>query len=410
MSENTQDIRYFWILFGTTVTTMTDPTYAQRATHNGAMSRTGPKPVFVAVRDIPSSTSKPPPTGEEFYYSLMKCVKTEHISGIQRIGSLWRIYLSNHEERVKVIVNGLFIRGATVPVHDVNPYTKAKDEHLTRVLIKDVPLSVGDDQIRTTLQTMKYTVRGEITRQQLRVGGQLTNCLNGDRIVYIDPPSQPLPRFLTVATLFRARAFHAGQPEKRDTVNATCSKCLDSGHHASTCPNQVKCRICKQSGHYGYQCNASSNTSQNVDNGTAEPTGTPTNDSPASPTRQTADNTRREALRKPEGDPQKDGNTRVRRPRQADISDFLKSCRVNDAAAAPQDLRQGASDQESVSQYSTTRDDEDESSSCYLSSGEDEHSPISPETPTPDKKGKTSTKRKLKGKKKSKKSECKGKH
>ena len=389
---------------------MTDQTYAGKAAPSGATSRTSPKPVFVAVRDIPSSTSKAPPTGEEFYYSLMKCVKTEHISGIQRIGSLWRIYLSDHEERVKVIVNGLFIRGATVPVHDVNPYTKTKDEHMTRVLIKDVPLSVGDDQIKATLQTMKYTVRGDITRQQLRVGGKLTSCLNGDRIVYIDPPSQPLPRFLVISNVFRARAFHAGQPEKRDSVIVTCSKCLESGHHASTCQNEVKCRSCKQSGHYSYTCNATSATSQIVDNGAAQPTDTPANDSSASPTGQAADNAQRETLRKTEGDPQKDVSTRVRIPRQVDISDFLKSCRVNGAAAAPQDLRQGVSDPESISQYSTTRDDEDAFSSCCPSSSEGEQSPLSPETPTPDKKGKTSTKRKLKEKKKSKKSECKGKH
>ena len=63
---------------------------------------------------------------------------------------------------------------------------------------------------------MKCTVRGEITRQQLRVGGRLTNCLNGDRIVYIDPPSKPLPRFLVihVGSIFRTRAFHAHRPTR----------------------------------------------------------------------------------------------------------------------------------------------------------------------------------------------------
>ena len=68
----------------------------------------------MAARDIASSNTSP--TGEELYRCLMKCVKTEHIAGIQRIGSLWRIYLTEHEERVKLIVNDLFLRGVTVPV------------------------------------------------------------------------------------------------------------------------------------------------------------------------------------------------------------------------------------------------------------------------------------------------------
>ena len=148
------------------------------------------------------------------------------------------------------------IRNATIPVYDTNPYTKSKNEHLTRVLVKDVPLSVGDELIKCTLEIMKCKVRGDVIRQKRRVNNELIDCLNGDRVCYIDPPSQPLPRSIVVANLFRARVFHVGQPESV----TTCSKCLETGHHASQCRNGVKCKNCRKTGHISSSCPDSVNT------------------------------------------------------------------------------------------------------------------------------------------------------
>ena len=391
-----------------------ETSYANMAAPNETYERNSPKPVFVMAKDIPSTNT--PLTGEQVYISLMKTVKSEHIAGIQRIGALWRLYLSEREDRVKLIINGLCIHGVNVAVHDQNPYTKAKDEYMTRVLIKDLPLSVGDDIIKSKLESMKCTVRGDITRQQLRVGGRLTNCLNGDRIVYIDPPSKPLPRFLVIGNAFRTRVFHAGQPEKRDSV-VVCSKCLDSGHHASTCQNRVKCRSCKQPGHYSHSCPATDTThgrDHELDADNRPPLDKFTSDS--------AGNDKHDGLRniaaqgaQPEdgssaenngarsrvndtGIPQDDVSTRVKQSRQAGISEFLRS-KVPNTGLDQQgyDLR---------SKQSGTNDDDDEVfSTCESSSSEDERSPLSPETPTPvkNKHGKKSTKRKNKGNNTSKK-------
>lgn len=396
-------------------------TYAKMAAPNATYERNSPKPVFILAKDIPATNTTL--TGENVYISLMKTVNTEHIAGIQRIGALWRLYLSEQEDRVKLIVNGLSINDVNVVVHDQNPFTKAKNEHLTRVLIKDLPLSVGDELIKSTLEHMKCTIRGDITRQQLRVGGRLTNCLNGDRIVYIDPPSKPLPRFLVVGNIFRTRAFHAGQPEKRENVAVVCSKCLDSGHHASTCQNTIKCRSCKQSGHYSHSCPASYTThGRGADN-----------DRPADQfTSADASTTRREGLRNttsgnPGGDassennapgrsqgnnagiPQDDVSARTKQPRQVDIADFLRKKDVNKGSAQQSyDLRSKSGvESPTTTQHSTTNDDEDDPfSSCNSSSSEEERSPLSPETPTPvkNKHGKNhATKRKNKGKNTSKK-------
>ena len=126
----------------------------------------GPKPVFIQV-----------------YLSLSRSIDRHCI------GSLWRIYANSHEARVKLIYNGLVIRNTTIPVYDTNPYTKEKNEHLTRVLIKDIPLLVGDELIKSTLEKLKCQVRSEIIRQKLRVNGELIDCLNGDRVCFVDPPS-----------------------------------------------------------------------------------------------------------------------------------------------------------------------------------------------------------------------------
>lgn len=392
---------------------MTDTSYAGKAAPRGATyERVGPKPVFIAARDIPAS--KNPPTGEELYCCLMKTVKGENIAGIQRIGSLWRIYLSEHDERVKVIVNGLCLRGVNVPVHDMNPFTKARDEHMTRVMIKDVPLSVGDDLIRATLEGMKCKIRGEIVRQQLRVNGQLTNCLNGDRVAYIDPPSQPLPRFLVIANVFRARAFHVGQPDERqETRTVICSRCLERGHHASTCSNPVKCRTCKGTGHLSHSCpgNTSQQSHGNADNRAPPPTKDPADESPANNTPlHESSAPLRNVARGSQDDVGK--STAGRKTRQIDISDFLRSKDTVAAASSAQQLKethQRASDVDGASYYSTTHDGEDDFTSCCSISSDEEHSPLSPETPTPDKhkQGKKSTKRKLKGKKQAKKQNAK---
>ena len=218
----------------------------------------GPKPVFIQARDVPRSDTTYI-TGEEVYLSLSRSIDRHCITGIQRIGSLWRIYANSHEARVKLISNGLVIRNTTIPVYDTNPYTKEKNEHLTRVLIKDIPLSVGDELIKSTLEKLKCQVRSEIIRQKLRVNGELIgliDCLNGDRVCFIDPPSQPLPRSIVVANLFRARVFHIGQPERV----TTCSRCLETGHHSYQCTDSVKCKTCKQTGHISSGCPDKVNT------------------------------------------------------------------------------------------------------------------------------------------------------
>ena len=212
----------------------------------------GPKPVFLRSDNVRNYDRKTL-TGEEIYIGLAKTVHLDSICGIQEIRSLWRIYLSSQEARVKLITDGLELRGALTPIYDLNPFTQSREENLTRVVIKDIPLSVSDDLIRLELQTMKQDIKGDIIRQKLRVTGQLINCLNGDRVLYITPPSQPIPRKITIGNIFRTRVYHNGQPTT-NTGTPTCSRCLEKGHHVSQCNNAVKCQTCRKDGHVRSEC------------------------------------------------------------------------------------------------------------------------------------------------------------
>ena len=95
------------------------------------------------------------------------------------------------------------MRGAKVPVFDKNPFLREGNENVWKLTVKDIPLSVADSVIKHELEAMKCKVTGKIVRQRLRVNRQLTNCLNGDRVLYIEPS---LDRHVKI-TSFRARIF-----------------------------------------------------------------------------------------------------------------------------------------------------------------------------------------------------------
>lgn len=229
-------------------------TYAEKASPTDSAAPIGSKPVFIRHRDIPNAENNTP-TGEEIYVSLSKRIDTKLIVGVQKVRGLWRIYIESKEARVALISEGLVLRGAKTNVYDKNPYLN-ENEELMRLTIKDVPLSVNDELIVREIEGWKHTVRGKVIRQRLRVNGQLTSCLNGDRAIYIDPPRQPLPRHVSIAS-FKARIFHNGQVTEASL--ATCSRCLVTGHHASTCSKPFVCKNCRQPGHRAFECTAQNN-------------------------------------------------------------------------------------------------------------------------------------------------------
>lgn len=187
---------------------------------------------------------------EEVYKQLCKTIRQEHIQGVQKIGGLWRLYLTDTGARCKLLTQGLDIRGKTVTVYEHNPFLRTATNTVI-VRVCDVPLSVHDSEIVTSLRSFGAEIKGECTKEKLRVGGQLVNCLTGNRRIEIRTPKEPLPRFISVND-FKARVYHPGQPQTKDI---TCSRCQEKGHHLHNCKNKTfKCSECKEEGHLRYAC------------------------------------------------------------------------------------------------------------------------------------------------------------
>ena len=149
-------------------------------------------------------------------------------------------------------MNGTNVRNANVVIYDTNPFLNDGKENNLRLLIRDIPLSAHDSLIIDELEKLKYKVVGTVIYQRLRVDGQLTDCLTGNRIVYIQQPSKPMPRDMSFG-IFKAKVFHFGQPASTGST-AVCSRCLRGGHHRSHCTSDVVCRRCKQTGHLQQDC------------------------------------------------------------------------------------------------------------------------------------------------------------
>ena len=188
-----------------------DTTYASKAAHHNDVSHVTPvrgKPVFVKHLDIPNANERDF-YNEHMYKALAQNVPSKEITGIQKIRGLWRLYIENQKTRINLITLVLKVRNVCVAVYDSNPFLVHGEDTL-RLRIKDIPLSASDTLITDELESRKCKPIGKIIHDRLRVDGKLTDCLTGDRIVYIERPKQSLPRSITFG-LFHGRVFHPGQ-------------------------------------------------------------------------------------------------------------------------------------------------------------------------------------------------------
>lgn len=186
---------------------------------------------------------------EEMYGSLSKSINPTHLTGLQRINGMWRIYLDNVADKATLIAKGVTIRGRSLPILPTNPL-RLDSENTTRIRIQNIPLSADDGTISRALILKGLDVIST-TREKLRINGKLTNCETGDRIVLVKSSTltEPLHRFMTFGQ-FKAKVIHRGQVKPK----LNCSKCLAEGHTLKTCPNEWKCRRCNQSGHKQGSC------------------------------------------------------------------------------------------------------------------------------------------------------------
>ncbi len=167
------------------------------------------------------------------------------------IRGLWRILLSNEESKMKLITEKLRIHGEqSVNVYADNPFRTRTDDpnnRSTRITVKDLPTSYGNDELTRYLEAQGVKVRSIQFARARNPRGELTRFINGDRIVFSDKLEAPLPR---VAELCGGRIliFHDGQPPPRKQM--LCTKCFKRDHQRRDCamPEQW-CRLCQTDSH-----------------------------------------------------------------------------------------------------------------------------------------------------------------
>lgn len=189
----------------------------------------------------------------ELYNAISTNIDASHITGLQRVRGMWRIYLDNVEDKVTLMAEGIPIRGKIIHVLNTNP-NRLDGENTVLVRVKNIPLSV-DDGIITRVLTLKHIDVISCKREKLRINGKLTNCSTGDRLVTVKSSTltEPLPNYLNFGQ-FTGRCIHSGQNKQTRIIK--CTKCLEDGHKISQCPNQWACKRCKQFGHKQAECKA----------------------------------------------------------------------------------------------------------------------------------------------------------
>jgi len=114
-------------------------------------------------------------THKELYTAIAINIDASHITGLQRVRGMWRVYHANRDDEVTLMAEGVPPKkGKTLQVLNTNP-DRFDGENTTNIRIKKLPLSVEGGIISRTLTLTKIDV---ITckREKLRVKGRLTNC------------------------------------------------------------------------------------------------------------------------------------------------------------------------------------------------------------------------------------------
>lgn len=211
------------------------------------------QPVFVQHKHLPTESDKPY-TVHEICSACERKTGHDTILGAQRLGALWRVYPKSRATRLKLLLNGVALRGVTVNFRDKNPFiiqTQDGEKELktTKLTIGNLPISFSNKEILAMIQKVGGKPRSELYMEKDRdENGGLTRWLTGRRFIYVEVPDRPLPARVNLGN-FKASIYHFEQKEERRIQQGTCGRCLTQGHTASNCRNDVICLDCHKPGH-----------------------------------------------------------------------------------------------------------------------------------------------------------------
>ncbi|XP_019620725.1 PREDICTED: uncharacterized protein LOC109467222 [Branchiostoma belcheri] len=93
----------------------------------------------------------------------------------------------------------------------------------TLITIKDIPESADDSIIVEFLTNAGCKTVGRVNHRKIRYNNRLTNCSNGDRLIYIEQkPTKAIQRNVKIGTHW-ARVFYNGQELDREQITHTAS-------------------------------------------------------------------------------------------------------------------------------------------------------------------------------------------
>ena len=96
------------------------------------------------------------------------------VEAAQRIGGLWREYVTSLEARAQLLCAGISLRGMQITLRDRNPYLLPgqEQEAATRLYVRNIPLSHDNNLITAHLKTMGIPMVGSLkyVRAQNKMG------------------------------------------------------------------------------------------------------------------------------------------------------------------------------------------------------------------------------------------------
>ena len=123
----------------------------------------------------------------------------QYLKGIKENGNrkgvmgIFRFAPKTEGARIKILSNGIYVRGRKVILNDKNP--RREDQDGIRLRIFDLPFSYDNEAIKRNLEGEGIKCTSEVRKEMLRSpSGGLTDWESGDRYVFIKKPEAPIKK------------------------------------------------------------------------------------------------------------------------------------------------------------------------------------------------------------------------
>ena len=181
-------------------------------------------PLFFRDRDLNDNSITP----MDICRAITNVVGASKLDGLQKINSVWRVYLKDRQVRLELCVKPLSINGHQVTLLDQNPNVTFSGSGISaqkkdKLTIKNLPLSVSNEEVVKFLKENNIVLASAVRYGMIRdEGGLLTSYKSEDRYVYVNPFEPPLPKQQDIG-IFKCLVLHHGKMFQ-------CKACGEYGH------------------------------------------------------------------------------------------------------------------------------------------------------------------------------------